>query len=93
MHLKRDGKWLIASVRDFPAGAAEATAHDQLAQLEWLVGHWLDESPDGRVEPTCQWSDDGNYLLQDYVVKTRRGVTMKGTQRIAWDALQHTVRS
>ena len=93
VHLKRDGKWLIASVRDFPAEAAEATAHDQLAQLEWLVGHWLDESPDGRVETTCQWSDDGNYLLQDYVVKTRRGVTMKGTQRIAWDALRHTVRS
>lgn len=92
VHLKRDGKWLIASVRDFPEEST-ATAHDQLRQLEWLVGHWVDESSEGRVETTCQWSDDGNYLLQDYVVKTRRGAVMRGTQRIAWDPLRHTIRS
>ena len=57
-----------------------------------LVGHWVDESTDGRVETTCQWSEDGNYLLQDYVVKARRG-EMRGTQRIAWDGLRHTIRS
>ena len=34
-----------------------------------------------------------NYLLQDYVVKTRRGAVMTGTQRIAWDPLRHTIRS
>ena len=93
VHVKRDGKWLIASVRDFPEEATEATAHEQLQQLEWLVGHWVDESSDGRVETTCQWSEDGNYLLQDYVVKARRGAVMKGTQRIAWDPLRHTIRS
>jgi uncharacterized protein (TIGR02246 family) len=93
VHVKRDGKWLIASVRDFPEEFTEATAHEQLETLGWLVGHWVDESPDGRVETTCQWSEDGNYLLQDYVVKSRWGGTMKGTQRIAWDPLKHTVRS
>lgn len=93
VHVKRDGKWLVASVRDFPEEATEATAHEQLQALEWLVGHWVDESPDGRVETTCQWSEDGNYLLQDYVVKTRRGAVMKGTQRLAWDPLRRTIRS
>ncbi len=92
VHVKRDGKWLVASVRDFPEETTEATAHEQLQALEWLVGHWVDESPDGRVETTCKWSDDGNYLLQDYVVKARRG-EMRGSQRIAWDPLRHTVRS
>ncbi len=93
VHVKRDGKWLVASVRDFPEEATNATAHEQLQALEWLVGHWVDESSDGRVETTCQWSEDGNYLLQDYVVKARRGAVMKGTQRIAWDPLRHTIRS
>lgn len=93
VHVKRDGKWLVASVRDFPEEMTEATAHEQLQALEWLVGHWVDESADGRVETTCQWSEDGNYLLQDYVVKTRRGAVMKGTQRIAWDPMRHTIRS
>ena len=93
VHVKRDGKWSIASVRDFPEEPSEATAHDQLKALEWLVGRWVDESSDGRVETTCQWSEDGNYLLQDYVVKSRRGGTLRGTQRIAWDPLRHTIRS
>jgi hypothetical protein len=93
VHVKRDGKWLMASVRDFPEEATDATAHEQLQALEPLVGHWVDESSEGRVETTCRWSEDGNYLLQDYVVKTRRGAVMQGTQRIAWDPLRHTIRS
>jgi uncharacterized protein (TIGR02246 family) len=93
VHVKRDGKWLIASVRDFPEEATEATAHDQLKALAWLAGHWVDESADGRVETTCKWSEDGNYLLQDYVVKSRWGGALRGSQRIAWDGMRHTIRS
>lgn len=93
VHVKKDGKWLVASVRDFPEETTDATAHEQLQSLEWLVGHWIDESSEGRVETTCQWSEDGNYLLQDYVVKARRGAVMKGTQRIAWDPMRHSIRS
>lgn len=92
VHLKRGDKWLFASVRDFAEESTEATTHEQLQPLAWLVGSWVDESPDGRVETTCQWSEDGNYLLQDYIVKARRG-ELRGSQRIAWDPLRHTVRS
>ncbi len=92
VHVKRDGKWKIASVRDFPEDSSSATPHDHLQALSWLVGHWVDESADGRVETTCEWSDDKNYLLQDYVVKTPRG-ELKGSQRIAWDGLRKTIRS
>lgn len=92
VHVRRDGKWRIASVRDFPAEESAATPHRQLEVLNWLVGHWVDESRDGRVETTCQWSEDGNYLLQDYVIKTSRG-EIKGSQRIGWDGLRRTIRS
>lgn len=93
VHVKRDGNWQIGSVRDFPEVATAETAHEQLQSLAWLAGHWVDESPDGRVETDCRWSDDGNYLLQDYVIKTRRGAELRGTQRIAWDPRGRTVRS
>lgn len=92
VHVKRDGQWKIASVRDFPPEETAATPHEHLQALNWLVGHWVDESPEGRVETTCQWSDDKNYLLQDYVIKTPRG-ELKGTQRIGWDGLRGTIRS
>lgn len=92
VHVRRDGKWKIASVRDFPEEGAGATPHEHLQALNWLVGHWVDESPEGRVETNCHWSDDKNYLLQDYVVKTSRG-ELKGTQRIGWDGLRGIIRS
>lgn len=93
VHVKRGDQWLIGSVRDFPEVATEETAHEQLQSLAWLVGRWVDESRDGRVETDCHWSEDGNYLLQDYVVKTSRGAELKGTQRIGWDPLRRTIRS
>lgn len=93
VHILQDGAWLIGSVRDFPEEATTETAHEQLQALAWLVGHWVDESPEGRVETECRWSEDGNYLLQDYVIKTLRGAELKGTQRIAWDPVRRTIRS
>lgn len=92
VHVKRDGRWKIASVRDFPPEEPGASPHEHLQALNWLVGHWVDESADGRVETTCEWSDDKNYLLQNYVIKTPRG-ELKGTQRIGWDGLRRTIRS
>lgn len=92
VHLRRDGQWRIARVRDFPEEPPAETAHGQLQALAWLVGKWVDESQEGRVETTCEWSDDGNFLLQNYVVKTNRG-ELKGTQRIGWDGLRRTIRS
>ena len=93
VHMKRDGKWLVARVRDFPEENATLTAHEQLRSLDWLVGKWVDESDEGRVQTTCKWSEDGNYLLQEYVVKTRMGAELQGIQRIAWDPLRRTIRS
>jgi uncharacterized protein (TIGR02246 family) len=94
IHVKRDGQWRFASVRDYPPeDEGPVTPHDQLQPLAWLVGHWMDESRAGRVETHCRWSDDGNYLLQDYQVKTRDGRELRGTQRIGYDPLRRTVRA
>lgn len=92
VHIKREGKWHLASVRDFPEEDSD-TPRDHLNDLAWLVGNWVDESRDGRVETACRWSEDGNFLLQDYTVKTRNGDVMKGIQRIGWDPLRRTIRA
>lgn len=93
VHLKRDGKWLMASVRDFPEEETETTAHDELQPLAWLVGHWVDQSGNVKVNTTCTWADDGNYLIQEYDVKVRDNLESRGTQRIGWDPVRKTIRS
>jgi hypothetical protein len=83
---------LIASVRDFPE-ETQPTAHDQLQPLAWLVGDWVDQSGDAKVETSCRWTEDGNFLVQDFVIKIRGGAETRGTQRIGWDPLKHTIRA
>jgi uncharacterized protein (TIGR02246 family) len=86
-----DGKWLMAScrtTRDVPI-----TPHERLKALDWLVGKWVDESPESVVETTWRWSDDGNYLLGDFDIRIPSGVAMKGTQRIGWDAFRQQFRT
>lgn len=93
VHLRRNGKWLIASVRDFPEEETPMTAHEQLKSLEWLVGDWVDQTPDAKVETSCHWDSDGNFLVQSYVVKLRGGNEGRGTQRIGWDPHRKTIRA
>lgn len=92
VYLRKADTWRIANLRDFEEKAV-GTAHHHLLTLGWLVGEWVDESPDGRVETSCKWSEDGNFLLQDYVIRTKSEVTLKGTQRIGWDPVRKAFRS
>ena len=92
IHAKTDGVWQFASVRDFPGQPLEM-AHAQLEQLAWLVGNWIDESHQGYVETKVAWSDDKNYLLQEYVARHRDRGEVRGVQRIGYDPLRRTIRA
>jgi uncharacterized protein (TIGR02246 family) len=92
IHARNNEGWRIAGVRE-GSPIAGPTPAEALADLDWLVGDWVDESDDSTVETSCRWSDDGNWLLQDYVVRLVGGPEMTGTQRIGWDAARRQVRS
>jgi uncharacterized protein (TIGR02246 family) len=92
VHIKsRGGKWLLAFVRE--AEESEITNADRLKPLEWLVGDWIDESPDSVVMTSCKWSDNKNFLLQDIKIRVQGSDTMHLTQRIGWDPLTKQIRS
>ena len=93
VHVKVDGKWLVASVRDFHAAADEPTPHERLEDLAWLVGDWVDENPTSVVHSSCRWDDSGNFLIQDFEIRVAGNVAMSGTMRIGWDAVNRQIRS
>jgi uncharacterized protein (TIGR02246 family) len=92
IHVQRDGRWSIGSARD-TAVDEPLTPHEQLEPLAWMIGDWIDESPDSVVQTSCRWSDDGNYLLQDFSIQVAGVRAMSGTQRIGWDPLRQQIRS
>jgi uncharacterized protein (TIGR02246 family) len=92
VHVKsRAGKWLLAFVRE--TEESEITNAERLEPLEWLVGDWIDESPDSVVTTSCKWSDNKNFLLQDIKIRVQGSDTMHLTQRIGWDPLTKQIRS
>lgn len=92
VHVKTDGKWLIASVRDH-APKNRRLHRSQLQQLDWLVGDWVDEGDDSVVHFSCQLVDNGNFLLRKFTIQIAGQEAMNGTQRIGWDPLTGKLRA
>lgn len=91
LHVKRDGKWLMALVKD-TAGTPPGN-HDRLRPLAWLTGEWIDDGGSTVVHTNCGWSEDKNFLIQRMTVQISGKDAMQITQRIGWDPLNKRIRS
>jgi uncharacterized protein (TIGR02246 family) len=91
LHVKRDGKWQMALARD--SEGPPPTNHEQLRPLAWLIGDWVDDGGNVVVSSTCRWSEDGNFLLQEFKLKIGGENAMRVSQRIGWDPLAKNIRS
>lgn len=91
IHVKRDGKWLMAFARDEEGGSA--SAQEQLQPLAWLRGEWIDDGGNIVVASKCDWSDDKNFLMQTFQIKVGGRDAMTVSQRIGWDPHALRVRS
>jgi uncharacterized protein (TIGR02246 family) len=91
VHAKKNGQWKLESVRE--TSTPDVQPQEQLKQLEWMVGEWIDESPDVVVEHRCRWSEDRHYLLGQFVVQWEGRPALKGDLRIGWDPLTRQIKS
>jgi uncharacterized protein (TIGR02246 family) len=89
---KIDSGYKLVSFRDY-AESSSMTPNAALQELQWLIGDWVNEGADARVELTFQWSTDTNFILGSYSIKTDAGELLTSTQRIGWDASQDTFRT
>jgi uncharacterized protein (TIGR02246 family) len=92
VHVKADGKWLVATVREH-APKGERPHREQLEQLAWLVGEWMDESDESIVTFVCRPVDDGNFLVRDFTVTVAGEEVLHGSQRIGWDPMTGRLRA
>jgi uncharacterized protein (TIGR02246 family) len=91
VHLKKDGRWLMQSVRVHEDESL--SPYGELAPLEWLIGEWLDEGRDEVVEAKFRWDENKSFLLEEFQVIKEGTVVLKGTQRIGWDPQRKQIRS
>lgn len=89
-HVKKGDRWLMSHVRSF--NRVVVSPYDLLRELEWLVGDWVDESPDSLVETSYRWDDNKAFLLQDFSIRVKGQKVLNGTQRIGRDPLSKQIK-
>ena len=91
VHVKQDGVWQMAGARDLHD--EENSGQDELGQLGWLIGQWVDESPAAVVMTSYRWDAEHHAILSDFTVKVGGRPAMTGSQRIAWDPATKKIHS
>lgn len=92
IHVKRDGKWLIDRITEEYVPEIVSN-YEKLKDLEWMIGTWVDEDEQSRVETTCQWSKNRNFIVRSFSISIGDRVEKAGVQVIGWDPAAKQIRS
>jgi uncharacterized protein (TIGR02246 family) len=89
-YVKQDGKWLLKSLREVDKAPSH---YEQLKELEWLIGEWVDTSEGSTVQTTCRWTKNRNFISRSFAVSIGDQIDFEGTQVIGWDPAEEVIRS
>jgi uncharacterized protein (TIGR02246 family) len=92
VHVKREGKWLIAHLTEVVSQDAP-TPYSHLQELEWMVGTWKDNTSEAEVYTTCQWAANRTYLTRSFSAKSTDRGPLEGTEVIGWDPIKACIHS
>ncbi|MGO9113397.1 MAG: YybH family protein [Thermoguttaceae bacterium] len=91
--VKEGGRWKLNTVRETDVPETPA-ASSQLQELAWLVGDWVDDSPEVDDAATVTWAKNKTYLTYAFKIsEPGSNDALEGTQVIGWDPAADTIRS
>ncbi len=86
LHVREEGKWLMAVVREWPA---EPTS---LRDLDWLIGSWAAKREDAEVHTRYTWMWKKSYIRMEFTIK-QKDRTISGLKLIGKDPQSGELRS
>ena len=92
IHTKHDGQWKLDSVRETSIPSAPSN-YGNLKELEWMIGTWVDQDDNAKVDTRCQWTKNRNFITRSFKVVVHDRIEMEGTQIVGWDAAEQRIRS
>lgn len=91
VHVKLDGKWLMATVRE--TRLETPSAYRKVGDLEWLVGVWTAEEHGVQAESVCRWVANKSFVERTYVTTQADGNSVSGVQLIGWNPARDRIQS
>lgn len=92
VHVKRDGKWYLDRITEEEIPVV-LSHYEHLKDLEWLIGSWTDGDEQGRIQTTCKWTKNKNFITRYFTASTRERIDLSGMQIIGWDPSKKQIRS
>jgi uncharacterized protein (TIGR02246 family) len=86
LHVRENGKWLMAVVREWPGDGAS------LRDLDWLIGTWTAKRDDTEITTKYAWWGEKSFIRMEITIKDKTQTT-KGFQMIGKDASTGQLRS
>jgi len=91
IHLKQDGQWRLASVRDSRVEVGSTYGH--LADLAWLIGDWTTEHAGTQADVEVRWAAQKSYIQLIYSVTRDGQPVSSSTEMIGWDPIDGRIKS
>jgi len=66
--MKRDGRWMLESVREASLPSQRSAREEAIAALEPLVGEWEDVSDNVTIRTHAFWTQGGGFLVRSHRV-------------------------
>ncbi len=93
VYVKREGQWLLDRVTEEDVPAPVPSHYEQLKELEWMIGKWVDQDDQATVVTECNWAKNNNFITRSFTIQIRDRIDMAGMQVIGWDPSTKQIRS
>jgi uncharacterized protein (TIGR02246 family) len=93
LFVKRDGQWLLDRVTEEEPPEPAPSSYEQLKELEWMIGSWIDQDEDATIQTDCEWTKNQNFINRSFAVVVGDQVDLAGMQIIGWDPAAKQIRS
>jgi len=93
VYVKREGQWLLDRVTEEDVPVPAPSHYDQLKDLEWMIGKWVDQDEQATVVTECSWAKYNNFITRSFTIQIRDRIDMAGMQIIGWDPSTKQIRS
>jgi len=92
VHVKEDGAWLIARLRNSPY--IPPSNYQHLRGLEWAIGDWTGKTETGEMEHlSLAWAEGRNFIVAKFSTTAKDVPVGSAKQLIGWDPVAKKVRS
>lgn len=92
VYIRSGDGWLLDHMSEEPKPVYRSN-YQHLKDLEWMIGTWVDQDDNARIETVSSWTKNQNFITRKFAVSVEGDTDLAGIQMIGWDPIEQEIRS